>query len=190
MNARRGQIESGELVVLFVDECHLLWGDVCGYVWGKTNQRIQVPVVNQRQKQTYYGALNLCTQKFMIKAYDQGNSQSTIAFLQYLRTQYPKSRIALIWDGASYHRSYEVKTYLESVNQQLQPLNWQITCIRFAPNAPAQNPVEDVWLQAKQFVREFYHLCKSFFAVKRLFKLVTHQQLFDFPKVFMYGAFS
>ncbi len=47
----------------------------------------------------------------------------------------------------------------------------QITCIRFAPNAPAQNPVEDVWLQAKRFIREFYHLCKSFFAVKRLFEL-------------------
>lgn len=140
LEARRQQIEAGELVVLFLDECHLLWGDICGYVWGKTNERVEVPVLNQRQKQTYYGALNFYTQKFMIKAYDQGNSQSTIAFLQYLGTQYPKSRIALIWDGASYHRSYEVKTYLESVNQHLQPLDWQITCIRFAPNAPAQNP--------------------------------------------------
>ena len=72
--------------VLFIDQCHLLWGDICGYVWGKTDQRIEVPVVNERQKQTYYGALNLHTQKFLIQAYDQGNSQSTIAFLQYLRT--------------------------------------------------------------------------------------------------------
>ncbi len=78
----------------------------------------------------------------------------------------------------------------ESVNQELDQLDWKITCIRFAPNAPQQNPVEDVWLQAKRFIREFYHLCKSFFAVKRLFELVTHHQLFDFPKVFMYGAFS
>jgi len=190
LNARRDQIESGELVVFFLDECHLLWGDICGYVWGKTNERIEVPVLNERQKQTYYGALNLYTQKFLIQKYDKGNSQSTIAFLQYLRSQCPQSRIALIWDGASYHRSAEVKTYLESVNQQLDELNWQITCIRFAPNAPAQNPVEDVWLQAKRFIREFYHLCKSFFAVKRLFVLVTHQQIFDFPKLLMYGVFS
>ena len=190
MEIRKAEISSGELVVLFIDECHLLWGDICGYVWGKSNQRIEVPVVNQRQKQTYYGALNLQTQRFLIKAYDQVNSQSTTAFLQYLRSQYPQSRIALIWDGATYHRSGEVRTYLESVNQQLDELNWQITCIRFAPNAPAQNPVEDVWLQAKRFIREFYHLCKSFFAVKRLFELTTHQQIFDFPKVFMYGAFS
>ena len=181
---------SGELIVLFLDECHLLWGDICGYVWGKRQERIEVPVANERQKQTYYGALNLYTQKFLIKAYDKGNSQSTIAFVQYLLAEYPQSRIALIWDGASYHRSEEVRTYLASVNQQLESLHWKITCIRFAPNAPAQNPVEDVLLQAKRFIREFYHLCKSFFAVKRLFKLVTHQQIFDFPKIFMYGAFS
>ena len=55
MNANRDAIASKELVVFFVDECHLLWGDICGYVWGKTDQRIEVPVVNERQKQTYYG---------------------------------------------------------------------------------------------------------------------------------------
>jgi transposase len=96
----------------------------------------------------------------------------------------------LIWDKASYHRSQEVRTYLESVNQELDEPKWKITCIRLAPNAPEQNPVEDIWLQAKRFIREFYHLCKSFFAVKRLFELVTHHQIFDFPKIFMSGAFS
>jgi len=61
-------------VVLFIDECHLLWGDICGYVWGKTTERIEVPVLNERQKQTYYGALNLYSQQFLVKAYDKGNS--------------------------------------------------------------------------------------------------------------------
>ena len=70
----------------------------------------------------------------------------------------------------------------ELVNQQLEPLNWQITCIHFTPNAPKQNPVENMWLQAKRFIREFYHLCKSFFAVKRLFELVTHIKFLIFPK--------
>ena len=32
-----------------------------------------------------------------------------------------------------------------------------------------KNPVEDVWLYAKNFMREFYHLCKSFSHIKRLF---------------------
>ncbi len=51
LEARKAQIVSGELAVFFLDECHLLWGDVCGYVWGKTKERIEVPILNERQKQ-------------------------------------------------------------------------------------------------------------------------------------------
>jgi transposase len=181
---------SGELVVFFEDECHLLWGDICGYVWGNTKERIEVPVINERQRQTYFGALNYYTQEFLVKPYKQGNSQSAIALVQYLLRQYPQSRIALIWDGASYHRSAEFRAYLDSVNQGLDENEWKVTCIQFAPNDPEQNPVEDIWLYAKRFVREFYHLCKSFAAVKRLFELITHHQTFDFPKIFMYNSFS
>lgn len=168
----------------------MLWGDVCSYIWGRTDERISVPIVNQRSKQTYYGAVNLATGQCLIQAYKAGNSENTIGFLNYLLSQCPESRIALIWDGATYHRSKEMKAYLESVNQGLDEGNWKITCIRFAPNAPQQNPIEDIWLQAKRFVREYYHLCKSFGVVKCLFKLVTHLQIFDFPKLFSYGCFS
>ncbi len=88
MESHRQEIDLGRLVVFFLDECHLLWGDTCGYVWGKTNQRIEVPVVNERQKQTDYGALNLCTQEFWLKAYEKGNSEFTIAFIHYLLAEY------------------------------------------------------------------------------------------------------
>ncbi len=96
----------------------------------------------------------------------------------------------MIWDGASYHRSGEVKSYLDSVNQGLEPKNWKITCIRFAPNAPEPNPIEDVWLSAKRFLREFYSLCSTFAIAKRLFELATEHQIFDFPKLSLYGSFS
>jgi len=118
------------LVVFFQDECHLLWGDLCGYVWGKTDERIEVPIVNERDRQTYYGAVNFYTQQCLIQATDAGNSEGTIAFLKYLLDQCPESRIALIWDGASYHRSQAVRAYLESLNQGLDESNCQITCIR------------------------------------------------------------
>ena len=157
------------MVVLFEDECHLLWGDLCGYVWGKTNERIEIPMVNPRSKQTYYGAVNLATQQCLVQASESGNSEGTIAFFNLLLSQYPNRRIALIWDGATYHRSQEVKDFLASVNQGLEESNWKITCIRFAPNDPKQNPIEDVWLQAKRFIREYYHLCSSFNLVKFLF---------------------
>lgn len=132
------------------------------------------------------GALNYYTQEFLIKPFKKGDSKSAIAFVEYLLTQYPKSRISLIWDGASYHRSVEFQDYLKSLNQGLNENEWKVTCIRFAPNDPTQNPVEDIWLSAKKFVREFYHLCKSFTIVKRLFELAVHHEIFNFPKIFMY----
>lgn len=186
LDAHQREIISGEMVVFFEDECHLLWGDICGYVWGNTKERIEVPIINEKQRQTYFGVLNYYTQEFIVKPYASGNSQCAIAFLKYLIAQYPKSRITLIWDGASYHRSAELREYLDSVNQGKDEHEWKITCIREAPNAPEQNPVEDIWLYAKKFIREFYHLCKSFAAVKRLFELVTQHQIFNFSKIFMY----
>ena len=187
LSAHQHQIVSGELVVFFEDECHLLWGDICGYIWGNTKERIEVPVLNKRQRQTYFGALNYYTQEFLIKPCKKGDSSNAIAFLEYLISQYPKSRIALIWDGASYHRSAEFKAYLDNLNQGLNEDEYQVTCLLFAPNDPTQNPVKDIWLHAKNFIREFHHLCKSFPHVKRLFEFVTHHQFFDFPKIFMYG---
>ena len=171
--------------MFFEDECHLLWGDICGYIWGQTKERIEVPVINEKQRQTYFGALNYYTQEFLVKPYNKGDSTNTIAFREYLLSQSPKRRLAIIWDGASYHRSAEFKAYLDAINQNLSEDEWKITCIRFAPNDPTQNPVEDIWLYAKKLVREFYHLCKSFSHVKRLFELVTHHQIFNFSKMFM-----
>lgn len=190
LEAHRQEIVARGLVVFFEDECHLLWGDLCGYVWGKTSERIELPITNERLKQTYYGAVDFYTQRCLIQPTEKGNSEGTIAFLKYLLAQCPNSRIALIWDGATYHRSQAVKDYLESVNQGLDESNWKITCIRFAPNDPKQNPIEDIWLQAKRFIREYYHLCQSFNAVKFLFEFVTHHQVFNFAKLFTYGCFS
>jgi len=190
LSQHQAEIESGQLVVFFLDECHLLGDDACGYVWGQTNIRIEIPVKNLKDRQTYYGALDYQTQEFILGEYSAGNSENTVKFIQDLQAQRRGRKIALIWDGASYHKSDEVKKFLASVNDNYQPEHWQITCILFAPNAPEQNPVEDVWLQAKNFLRKFWPLCKSFSAVKWLFKFFTNHQQFDFPKLHQYAPCS
>jgi hypothetical protein len=55
------EIESGEMIVFFIDECHLLNGDICGYVWGRTNTKVEIPIKNEKERQTYFGALNYQT---------------------------------------------------------------------------------------------------------------------------------
>ena len=78
------EIENETLTVFMIDECHLLWGDMIGYAWGKTNMRIKVPIKNEKERQTYYGALDYKTKEFIIKAYPVGNTENTIAILNRL----------------------------------------------------------------------------------------------------------
>lgn len=216
MAENRIEIESGQLVVFFVDECHLLWGDVCGYVWDKTDIRIKISIQNEKDRQTYFGALNYQTKEFIVCEYPVGNGESTVDYMKYLQTQC-FGRIALIWDGASYHKSAEVKDLLATINDGYEPSQWQFTCILFTPNSPEENrsdfgvsaqsdadgsaersprsahggsPIEDVWLQTKNFLRKFWYLCKSFPVVKWLFQFFTHHQKFDFPKLDQYVSCS
>ena len=174
-------------------------GDLCGYVWaaafaleasrescgGNPSSRNlssrNVPWQNRRTHRSFHRQsaeqtnlqgvqLTYPLSNVSFKPIRLGNSECTIAFLMYLLSQCPQSRIALLWDGSSYHHSHEVRVYLALVNQGLDEHNWKITCIRFAPNAPQQNPIEDIWLLALRLIRECYHLCKSFDVVKFLFE--------------------
>ena len=115
----REEIEAGKLVVYMIDECHLLWGDVCGYVWGKTKIRIEVPMTNQRQRQTYFGALNYQTKEFFVREYEAGNSKNTVSFVKNLQNLNKGAKILIFWDGASYHKYGEMRDYLCLVNQNL-----------------------------------------------------------------------
>jgi hypothetical protein len=66
----------------------LLWGDICGYVWGKSNSRVEVPIKNEKQRQSYYGAINYLSGTVTIKKYPQGDTENTIKFVEYLREQH------------------------------------------------------------------------------------------------------
>jgi len=140
-------------------------------------------MTNQKQRQTYYGALDYGNKEFLVQLYKTGDSSNTISFLKYLMKKRPHSRLTIIWDGASYHKSQEFREYLDLVNKGKLPEKWQINSILFAPNAPEQNPVEDIWLQAKNLLRKFAYRCKSFAIVKRLFVFFLNRQIFGFPKL-------
>jgi hypothetical protein len=38
------------------------------YVWGKTNEQVEVPVINQHQRQSYYGAINVQSCECLVKS--------------------------------------------------------------------------------------------------------------------------
>jgi len=58
--------------------------------------------------------------------------------------------------------------YLSQANQGLEEKDWNVTCLPFAPNAPDQNPVEDVWLQGKNFLRRHFMKIKLLIRLNRV----------------------
>ena len=45
-------------------------------------------------------------------------------------------KLAIFWDGASYHNSQEFRELLKLINQEKAEEKWWINCLKFAPNAP------------------------------------------------------
>ena len=159
-----------------------MWGDTLGYVWGRRNERLEIPIKNVKQRQTYYGVMNLYNQEFIVTPYERGNGESTVSFLKYLQVLHPDKKLIIIWDGASYHYSEEVQTYLTQVNQGLEEKEWTVTCLLFAPHAPDQNPGEDIWLQGKNFLRRHFYENKTFQQVKQSFLNFLNKKIFNFEK--------
>jgi transposase len=180
------EIERGEVIVLLEDECHLGWGEVCGLAWGKRNAPIVVPMTNERERQTYYGALNLFTQEFHLYEAPTGKGVNTVAYLPWCQTLYPAKPVVFLWDGASYPRGENMQKFLAHENAGLPAADWPVTCIRFAPNAPEQNPTEDVWLKGKTHLRKQVALNKTFAQVKRCFSTFLNALQFTSTKLSWY----
>ncbi len=61
------EIEAEKLAVFMVDECHLLWGDLLSSSCGRTDKRIEIPIKNDLERKTYYGALDYQTKEFIVQ---------------------------------------------------------------------------------------------------------------------------
>ena len=107
-------------------------------------------------------------------------------FVKQLQALRDGKKLLLIWDQASYHRYSEMKAYLENLNKGLEKKDWKITCLLFESNAPEQNPVEDIWLKGKNFLRSHFYQNKTFQQVKESFANFLNHQIFNFNKLSWY----
>jgi hypothetical protein len=77
----REKIKSGQLVVYAINECHLMGGDIVGEAWGKSKERMKIPINNYKDRPTYYGTLNLLEPDLILKKYSTGNGENTVKFV-------------------------------------------------------------------------------------------------------------
>lgn len=143
-------------------------------------------MTNFRKRQTWYGAINCYTGQFILNYHKSSKTEYTIEFVKYLLDRFPLSRHVFMWDGASCHVSNKFKDYLKSVNGNLPESEWKIKCIKFAPNAPQQNPVEDIWLYAKTWVRKNFSFIEDFEDAVQLFRDCLLGEYFRFNKLNSY----
>jgi transposase len=151
-------------------------------VWGKRNTPIEVPLTNGRQRQTYYGALNLVTREVHLREGTAGDGENTVAYIQWCQGLYPTKKLLFLWDGASYHRSAEIQAFWARENAGLPEAHWKVTGLLLAPNAPEQNPTEDLWLKGKTHLRKHFAVNKTFAHVKACFSAFLGSLSFDSAK--------
>ena len=78
------------------DECHLLWGDSAGYVWGRRGEKAEIPIRNIKERQTDYGALNLRDHDFIAMPRERGDGENTVSFMKRLRALNPGKKRMII----------------------------------------------------------------------------------------------
>lgn len=183
-------IRAGKIALYAIDEVHLLEGDLISHLWGDSQDRLYIPIMNEKNRQTYYGALNLLEPELIIGKYEKGDGDSTVEFVKKLIAENPDMRLMVFWDGAAYHKGVNMREFLKEVNGKLAEEDWRVTCHLFAPYAPEENPIEAVWLSLKNLLRRCYRFCKNFSIIKRLFDMLVDYQLFNVPSLKNYDAFS
>ena len=187
VGTHRTALERQARVLLFLDACFLLWGDLCGYAWGKRGARLTLPIGNPKQRQAFYGALDAHTGEMHVLPSPKAESAATTDFLTELLHRYPTAKITICWDNARWHRGAEVTHFLANLNAGHASDAWPLTLIAFAPHDPEQNPIEEVWHQGKNDVRAQRLEATDFAEVIAAFETRLERQIFDFPKLRMYA---
>ena len=81
-------------------------GDICGYGWGDRKERRTVDVKNYRDRQTYYGAVDLLTEELLIQKAKTADGTRTVNFVKYLQFSLTRQSFApyLGWSDLSSRR--------------------------------------------------------------------------------------
>ena len=143
--------------ILFMDAVHPTQATKLSCGWIRTGEDKVINTTGSRTRLNIMGAIRLGHLNETIMAqYQTINGESVVAFLGRVREQYQTSgAIHLVLDGASYHRSSDVKEKAESFNIVLHYL---------PPYSPNLNPIERLWKVMNEHARNnrYFATAKQF----------------------------
>ncbi|MDR1236310.1 MAG: IS630 family transposase [Holosporaceae bacterium] len=126
--------------VLFFDEARFGTHTKIGYGWFPKGERTPVKMKIGYKAFYVYGAVSAKTGSNYSASFPNVNTECMNDFLKRLSKHYQEKKIAIIMDGAGWHRSEDLETP-ENIDIFLLP-----------PYSPELNPVERFWGYLKQNV--------------------------------------
>ena len=142
------EAQGGRVLLVFCDEAHIHLDADLGYGWARRGLPFWVHSCSPGLKKSSFYGLHLYNyQAVRIWPYERANSENTLDVLTRLREQFPDPPIALVWDGASYHRSAAVRAKAAELNIEL---------VRLPAYSPDFMPVEALWRWLRQEVTSLH----------------------------------
>lgn len=108
------------------------------YCWCEKGIRPSVPCHHIREYRYAYGAVEPLTGESCFLVMPYCNTDCMNIFLEELSKTYPRDKIILVCDGASWHKSASLKI----------PEN--IELIFIPPYTPEMNPIEQIWKEIRK----------------------------------------
>ena len=123
-------------------------------VGGRRDRRLEVAIENGHQRQTYYGALDIGKGHLPHATIPQGQCTPYGRFYTLPTTTASRAKVIdlLGWgllSSPTGHARFSTNDSCRSTARR----SGKIDCTRLAPYTPQENPVEDLWLKGKTFVR-------------------------------------
>ena len=121
------------------------------YCWCRKGVRPSVPCHHIREYRYAYGAVEPLTGENFFLVLPYCNTICMNIFLRKLSIRYPNDYILLVADGASWHKSKELKL----------PQNIEI--LPLPPYTPEMNPIEQIWawIRLHGFRNEIFHTLEN-----------------------------
>ena len=162
-----------EWVCFAADECSIVWETEIRKAWIKKGEKTILKADRTKQRQNYFGALNLKTGHHTLVPLVWQNTSTIIEALRALTKEYPEKKLCMIWDNARWHRSNELRSLLGEGKEFAH-----IHFIWLPPYAPDHNPQEHVWKFGKEAISN--QVYPSFQDLRHTFENAISRKLFDY----------
>lgn len=173
MQEIRREIAHLDHEIFAADESSIVWETELRRAWLKKGEKTILKVDRTKQRQNYFGALNMQSHRHHLIPLDWQNTETITGALRTLTRKYPGRKLAIVWDNAKWHRSKGLRILLGR-GKEFE----HIRLIWMPPYAPDENPEEHVWKYGKEAIANDVY--KTFDDLRKKFESAVSGKVFHY----------